>query len=164
MPTDIHVMMHTGTLLHDKEFANPCAALFFNHSPNKLILACSDGVFIFDVSTQSTLPFSSTPHGAWYNPHALALSDDAVLVAGNWYYPYSVCGYDTVSRARLWIHDTIDSVSSVCLFGASVLASVYYSLTLVLDFKTGAHIAELLKTDGHIFGLGVVEGLCFFLS
>jgi hypothetical protein len=161
MPTDIHVMMHIGTLLHDKEFANPCAALFFNHSPNKLILACRVGVFIFDVSTQSTQPFSSTPHGAWYCPHALALfDDDAILVAGS---SINVCAYDTASLAQLWIHDTVSYVGAVCLRGAHVLVTVYDSSTLLLDYKTGAHIAALRKADGCILGLGVIEGLCFIL-
>ncbi len=47
------------------------------------------------------------------------------------------------------------------MFGAHVLVTVYETPTMVLEYKTGAHIATLQKSEGHIFGLGVIEGLCF---
>ncbi len=143
---------------------DPCTALFLNRSPTKLIVACSDGVIIVDVSTQSTQPFSNTPQGVWYRPHALALSDDdAALVAGCGY-PYSVWGYDTASLARLWSHDTADSVGAVCMLSAHVLVTVWGNSTLVLDPKTGTSIATLMKAEGYIIGMGVIEGSCFILT
>ncbi len=157
--------MHTGTRLRDLTFKDPTAALFFNHSPNKLIVACVDGIFIVDVSTRSKNPFSSTQRGAWYHPHALALSDDDnVLVAGNAQNPYSVCGYDTALRTRLWIYNTANGVGAVCMHGAHVLATVLVNPTLVLDHLTGTHVAALQKADGYIYGLGVIEGLRFIFS
>jgi hypothetical protein len=36
--------------------------------------------------------------------------------------------------------------------------------TLVLEIKTGACIASLKKADGFIYGLGMIEGLCFILE
>ncbi len=44
-----------------------------------------------------------------------------------------------------------------------MLVTVFNSPTLVLDCKTGAHIAELQKAEGWIFGLDVIEVLCLFL-
>ncbi len=156
--------MHTGTLLHDIPFRSPYTTLFFNNSPGKIIVACEDDIFLVDVSTQSTQPFSSTPQWAVYRPHALALSeDDALLVAGNAHSPYSVCSYDTASRTRLWIHKTASFVCAVCMLSAHVLVTVAYSPTLLLDLKTGAQIAALQKADECIYGLGVIEGLSFIL-
>ncbi len=157
--------MHEGTLLQDMPFMGPRAALFFNHNPIKLIVACIDDIFIVDVSTQSAKPFSSTPQGALYYPHALALSDDdAVLVAGSSNSPFSVCGYDTASRTRLWIYNTASHVGVICMLGTHVLLTVYGNPTLVLDSNSGAHIAALQKADGYILGLGVIEGLFQLLS
>jgi hypothetical protein len=151
--------------VRDMPFKCPTAACFFNHSPNTLIMACIDGIFSVDIVTQSTQPFSSTPRGAFYQPHALALSDDDfVLLAGNFFNPFNVCGYDTASRTRLWIYDTINEVAAVCMHGTHALVTVFDKPTLVLDHNTGAHIASLQKADGNIFGLGVIEGLCFVLS
>jgi hypothetical protein len=146
-------------------FKGPWVALFFNNDPNKLIVACSNVISVVELSTQSTQSFSNTPQEAWYRPHALALSnDDSLLVVGNWSYPFSVCWYDTASRSRLWICDTAYSVVAVCMFGAHVLVSVSKNPTLVLDLNTGDIIATLPKADGDVFGLGVIEGLCFLLS
>ncbi len=154
--------MHTATLLLEMPFKEPYAILFFNQSPDKLIVACSDDILIIDASTQSTQPFSSTAQGVYYCPHALALSDnDAILVAGN---AYSVSGYDTASRTRLWIYDTTFGVGAVRMFDAQVLVTVWGKSTLVLDLSTGAEIAALQKADGDIFGLGVIDGLCFILN
>ncbi len=156
--------MLTGTFLQFYAFKSPTTALFFNHSPNKLIVACDDNIFIVDVSTQFRQPFSNTPQGMNYCPHSLALSnDDAVLVAGNAFSPYCLCGYDAASLARLWIHNTAFYVGAVCMMGAYVLATVCKSPTLVLDSYTGSLIAALQKADGHILGLGVIEGLCCIL-
>ncbi len=156
---DNHALMHPGTLLHDMLFTRPTAALFLNHDPNKVIMACTDGILMVDVSTRSTQPFCSTPRVAYYYPHALALSDnDVVLVAGSF---KSVCGYDTASRTRLWIHGTASHVGAVCILGAHVLLTLAYSYPLALDYKTGAQIAALQKVKGSIRGLGVIEGLLF---
>ena len=108
--------MHTGTLLHDMPFKDPHAAVFFNHCPNTLIVACMDGIFLVDVITQSVQPFSDTPQGAWYNPHAASVGgNDNVVVVGNNNAPFSVCGYDPASRKRLWILNTADDVGAVCV-------------------------------------------------
>ena len=155
-------MIHIGTLLQEVAFSRPWTAIFFSCSPNKLIVACSDDIFVVDVSTQSTQPFGGTPHDAYYCPHALALSkDDAVLVAGNYFRPYVVCGYDTASLARLWTYNTVSHVGAVCMLGAHVLVTVAYNPTLVLDLKSGTCMGALQKASGWIFGLGVIEGLCF---
>ncbi len=161
---DVHILIHSGTLLQDMVFKKPYAAFFFNHSPTKLIVACHGDIFIADVSTLSTQPFSSIPQSSYYSPHALALSkDDAVLMAGC-VITKSVCGYDTASRARLWIHNTANSVRAVCMLGARLLVTVSFNPTLVLDIKSGSHIASLQKADGDIFGLGVIDSLFFILS
>jgi hypothetical protein len=146
-------------------FECPIAAIYFNHNPNKLIVACHTDIFIVDLSTQSTQPFSSTSQGAWYRSHAFVLSyDDAMLVAGNSNYPYNVCGYDTASLARLWIHNTAHRVGAVCMLGAHVLVTVDYKPSLILECKTGKLIATLPKANGCIFGSGLIEGSCFILS
>jgi hypothetical protein len=161
----MRVLTHSGALLYEMTFIRPQVALFFNHSPDKLIVACKHGIFIVKVSTQSTQPFSAAQWATYYQPSALALSDDdAVLMAGSWNKPYSVCGYDTSSLTRLWIQNTANSVGAVCMLGSLVLVSVYRNPTLVLNHKTGAHIASLQKVDGGIFGLGVIEGLLFIPS
>jgi len=160
---EIQSSTHSGTLLQDVSFPSPTAVLFFNRSPTKLIVACSDEIFTYDTRTQTIEPFSSTPQWAFYNSHALALSaDDAVLVAGNYNSRYNVCGYDTASHKRLWTYNAADEVGAVCMLGAHVLASVNFSPTLVLDRDTGNHKASL-KTRW-IYGLGVIEGLCFIHS
>ncbi len=161
-PFVIHNLMITGMLLQDTPITRPNAAIFFNRDSNKLIVACKDGIFVVEVSTHSKLPFSGTPKAAYYWPHALALSnDDSVLVASD---SNIVYGYDTASRTRLWLHIAASSVCAVCKLGANVLVTVFENPTLVLDFNTGAHIAALKKSDGPIYGLGVVEGLCFIPS
>ncbi len=144
-------------------FESPQAALFFNHNPSKFIAACAR-IFIADMSTQSTQQIIDTPQVAYYQPHALALSnDDTMLVACTWSFPYSVCGYDTASRTRLWIYNTANGVAAVCMLGARVLVTVARSPTWVLDLTTGAQIATLQRAEGPILGLGVIEGLCFNL-
>ncbi len=161
----MNFLIYTGTLLQDMSFKVPCTALFLHHTPNTLIVACRDGIFVVDFITQSTLPFSSTPQGVFYCPQALALSnDDTVLVAGNTHYPYSVRGYDTASRTRLWILNTDSAVCAVCLLGAHVLVTLHRKPALLLDRDTGAYIYSLHKAEGSIFGLGVIEGLRFILS
>ncbi len=158
---EILVLMNSGTMLDDTQFKSPTAALFFNRSPSKLVVACSDDIFIVDVSPQSTKPFSNTP-GVWYSQHALTLSDDdAMLVAFN---SNSVCGYDIVSLTQLWVHNTDDSVDAACMLSAHVLVTVRFRPTLVLGLNTGALIAELHKAGGFIRGLGVIQGLCFIVS
>jgi hypothetical protein len=150
--------MYTGTLLQDIPFKNPITAVFFNLSPTKLIVACSDDIFMVDVSTQSTEPFSNKPQNACYRPNALALSeDDAVLVAGcaN---TSSVCGFDTALRTRLWIYEAASAVGAVCMLGACVLVTVAYRPILVLDRDKGTQIASLFDAEGRIHGLGVIEG------
>jgi hypothetical protein len=145
-------------------FKSPYAALFFHHSPDKLIVACKEDIFMIDVRTQFTQSFSSTTQGAYF-PHAIAISDDdAVLVAGCYNTPYSVCGYDAASRTRLWILNTVSGIGAVCMLGAHVLVTVSFCPTLVLDRNTGAQIAALPEADGWIQGLGVIEGLCFVHS
>ncbi len=157
--------MHTGTLLHDMAFAITYVALFFHHNPNTMIVACWNGVYLVDVITQTTLPFSDTPQGAWYYPHSVSLSDnDGVVVVGNNKAPYSVCGYGTASRARMWIINAAAGVCAVCTHHAQVLVSVYKNPTLVLDLNNGTKIAEMNKAEGAIFGLGVIEGVCFSFS
>jgi hypothetical protein len=152
-------LMHTGTMMQSMAFTCPSAALFFHHSPNKLIVACRDNIFTVDVSAHSTQPFSATPQDAYYYSHALAfIDDDSVLVAGNSNSTYSVCGYDTASGMQLWIYETVNEVGAVCMLGAHVLVTVACSPTLVLDPNTGSIIAELQKADGDIFGVGFVEG------
>ncbi len=156
--------MLTGTLLRDMPFQSPQAALFFNRSPNKLVVACSDKIFLVDVSTQFLRSFRNIPRGAYYRSHALALSDDdALLVTGDSNRPYSACGYDTASCRRLWIHKTADDVGSVCMLSAHVVVTMYEEPTLVLDSKNGAEIATLQKDYGWFFGLGVVEGSSVFM-
>ena len=141
-------------------FIFPYFSLFFNHCPFKLIVACGDNIFIVNVRTQSTQPFSSTPQGAYYYPHALALSDDdAVLVVGNSNRPFNACRYDTSSFTRLWVFNTASHVGAVKIVGAHVLVTVYGNPTLVLDLTTGAHLASLQKAEGFICGLGMIEGL-----
>ncbi len=148
----LDILMHPGTLLLDMVFEYPTAAIFFNQSPNNLIVACSDDIFIVDVMTQSTKTFSSALQRAFYRPNALALSeDDAVLVAGNTNIPYSVCGYDTATLERMWIHNTENDVGAVCMIGAHLLATVYNSPTLVLDYKTGELVTSLTMAEGSIF-------------
>jgi WD40 repeat protein len=166
IPFRIHRLMHTGTLLHIMVFTTPHVALFFNQSPNNLVVACRDGVFICYLSTQSILPFSDTPPESTYEPHALAFSvDDTVLVAGCENDKISnACGYDTATRTRLWIYNTIESVGAVCMLGAHVLVTVFNEPTLVLVLMTGIKKAEMQAHGGH-FGLGMIEGLlCFFLT
>ncbi len=156
----INALTYTGTLLHDMAYISPTTVLFFNHNPNKLIVACSDGIFIVHMSIHSTQPFSSAPQRAYYHPHALTLSDDdTVLVAGNGHSAYSVCGYDTASRTRLWIHSTAPAVGAVCMLVRHVLVTEACNSTLVLDRNTGAHVSLLQKSQGSIFGLGVIESL-----
>ncbi len=158
--TYIHVLMHTGTLLLDMPFKNPHAACFFNHNPNALTVACYDGIFLVDVIKQSVQSFSDTPHGAYYNPHAVSVADkDDVVVVGSYDTLSSVCGYDTASRARKWILNTADSVGAVCTHHAQVLVSVACNPTLVLDLYSGTQIAEMRKAEGRIYGLGVIEGV-----
>ncbi len=126
-------------------------------------MACSDSIFLVDVCTKTTQPFSGTPEDVEYYPHALALSDDdALLVVGC--DANSACGYDTASRTRLWIHKTASEVGAVCILGACVLVTVYVNPLLVLDRNTGERIASLRKADGFIFGMGAIDGFCFILS
>ncbi len=158
---NIHVLMHTGILMHVFPFKDPCTALFFNCSPNKLIVACRDDIFIVDASTHSTQAFSGTPQGPWYFPQAIALYDeDAVLLAGSSF--NGVCKYNTASLTRMWIHDTERQVVSVCLLGAHVLVAVFDEI-LVINYHTGAKIASL-KAEGYVYGLGVIESLWFIAS
>jgi hypothetical protein len=118
-----------------------------------------------DVNTQSTQPFSSAPQGAYYCSHAITISDDdAVLVAGMYHSPYSVCGYDTASRTRLWIYNTVDNVGAVGMLGDYVIVTVCENPILVLGRIGGALIVALQKAEGLILGVGVIEGLCFILS
>jgi len=157
-------MTHTGTLLHDMSFKFPSAAIFFNHSPNLLIVACRDGIFLMDVITLSVHPLSDTPQGAFYWPHAASVGDnDNVVVVGSCT-PYSVSGYDTASRKRKWIFPTTREVGAVCVHDAQVLVSVAYNPMLVLDLNTGTQIAEMHNAGRWIYGLGVIEGLCFIHS
>ncbi len=153
--------MFTGTLLQDKPITRPNAAIFFNRDPNKLIVACSDGIHIVDLGAQSTLLFRGTPQFAVYFPYALALSDDDTVLVAGCDYPCSVSGYDIASLERLWIRDTNGTVGAVCMLGAHVVATVWGDPTLILDHKNGELVATLQKADGQIFGLGVIEGLCF---
>ncbi len=161
-------LMPTGTLQQEMHFNDPCAVHFFNCSTNKLIVACSEVIFVVDVSTKSKLPFSITTHIAHYRrPRALTLSgDDAVLVVGNnsGYDCNVVCGYDTASRTRLWIRSTVPKVGAVCMLGKNVLATLHGRSTLVLDYINGTHIVSLPKAEGYVLGLGVIEGLCFLYS
>jgi WD40 repeat protein len=153
-------LMHTGTLLQTMEFNSPKAALFFNHSPSKLIVACRNDIYIVDVTTLSILSFSDTPQDSSYNPHALALSvGDTVLVAGcsNHRLVY-IHGYDTVSRSQLWLYDAAYHLGAVCMLGAHVLVTIGRGLTWELDLKTGDHVATLRTSNGHIFRIGVIEG------
>ncbi len=153
-------LTHTGTTLQEIIFKSPYNALFFNHSPNKLIVACSDKIFIVDASTQSTKPFSDTPQRTFYCPHALALSDDDTVFVAGCNSTFGVFGYDAVSCTKLCIHNTIHHVGALCMLGAHVLVTVYNSPMLVLDSKTGLLITTLHMVDGYIFGLGVIEGCC----
>ncbi len=147
-------------------FTRPEVALFFHHDSNKLIVACEDGIFIVDAGAQFTQPFSRAPKGAWYYPHALALSnDDAVLVAGSHSLgSFSVCGYSTESLMRLWILYTTDQIGAVGMLGAHVLVTVRCNPTLVLECNTGTHVSSLQKAARYIFGLSVIEGFRFILS
>ncbi len=157
------MLTHSGARLLDLEFANPISALFFNHDPSKLIVACIDGIFFVAVCTHSIQPFSNTPLNSWYCPHAIALTDDdTVMVVG--INTFLVCGFDTMSLERLWIYKAASSVGAVCMIGTRVLVTVKCNSTLIMDQKTGAHVALLPKAEGHIFGMGVIEGLCFILS
>ncbi len=161
MPTIIYLSMLTGTMLRNMALARPWAALFFNHSPTKIIVACRNDIFIVDLSTQSSQSFISTPQGAHYRPHAIALSeDDSVLVAGNWSSPCSTCGYDTASLTKLWSHQAGSSVQTVCMLGTHVLVAESLNFRLVvLDCKTGAQIADLQNAVGGLYGLGAFEGM-----
>jgi WD40 repeat protein len=162
---DIHMLTHTGTLIQGMPFVFPESAIFLSRSSTKLIVACENSISAFDLSTRSTKPFGNIPQGAWYRPNALALThDDALLVAGNYWAPYSVCVYDTSSLTRLWILETALSVGAVCILGAHVLVTVDSKPSFILECKTGARIAALQKAEGSIIGLGVIEGLCFILS
>jgi hypothetical protein len=49
------------------------------------------------------------------------------------------------------------------MLGTEVLVTVWGNPTLLFDRKTGKQVASLSKADGWIYGLGVIEGLCFFL-
>ena len=155
------VMMHTGTLLHDMPFKFPSAAIFFNHSPNFLIVAFYDGIVLVDVSTRSIQPFSDTPKNAYYQPHAISLAEEGDVVVVGCHSTLSVCAYDIASRKRKWIYNTANSVGAVCVHHAQLLVSVAYNPTLVLDLITGTQIAEMHNADGWIYGLGVIGGLCF---
>ncbi len=156
--------MHTGTLQLELSFTDPKAALFFNHCPTKLIVACRDDIFIVNVSTKSIQTFSGTPDGAYYWPHALALSEDnAVLVAGDWSGPFSASGYDTASRTRMWIYYVENELCAIGMHRELVFVNVSGYPMLVLDYKTGKLIDELENANEGIFGMGVIEGLCFFL-
>ncbi len=157
------LFMLSGTLRHDMHFEIPYAALFFNHSPSILIVACENDIFIVDARTQSTRQFSKTPKDTIYYPHGLALSDDDTVLVAGCDYPYSVCAYDTATLERLWIFNTACEVGAVCMLGAHVVATVYMNPTLVLDLNTGVRIAALQKAEGWIFGLGVIEGICLIL-
>jgi hypothetical protein len=161
--------------MHEMHFTSPWVALFFNHSPNTCIVACTDDIFFVDANTQSMQPFGNTPPTVYYGQHALVLSaDDAVLVAGSFNFGHTyVCGYDTASRTQLWIYNNTDfkmyvglSICSVCTLDQHVLATVRGKLTMVLALYTGIKVpASQLQADGYIFGLGVIEGLlCFFLT
>ncbi len=161
--------MLTGTLRQDMAFERPAAALFFNHSPGKLIVACHAGIFIVDVSTQSVQPLKRVPTVEYDRPETLVLSDDdAVLVVVGEFTTVATCklrGYDTTSYRRLWINEMAGEVLAVCMLGQHVLANIWKSnLTLVLDNFTGDQIAVLQTTERNILGLGVIEGLCFILS
>ncbi len=142
------------------EFYFPWTTIFFNHSPKKLIVACSDGIFIVDVGTQSTKSLRRTPQDVFYYQNALALSeDDAVLVAGTYLSSYSVFGYDIASRTRLWILNTVSAVGAVCMLGDNVLVTVHGNPTLVLDRNSGTQVADMKNEDKeHVYGLGVIEG------
>jgi hypothetical protein len=159
--------MRTGTLQQDMAFDQPTAALFFNHSPGKLIVACCEGIFIVDVSTQSVQPLKRVPTVEYNHPENLVLSDDdaVLVVVGEFTVASSkLCGYDTASRRRLWMNDIAGEVLAVCMLGQHVLANIWKSnLTLVLDSFTGDQIAVLQTTERNILGLGVIEGLCFIL-
>jgi hypothetical protein len=145
------MLMHKGTLLQDMPFNAPYVTIFFKNSPNKLIVACGDSIFIVDVSTQSTEPFNITPKGAQCLPHAISLDDkDNVLVVGDCGNTTSVCGYDTASRTRMWIYDAVSAVCAVYTHGTQVLVSVERNPTLVLDLNTGAHIATLQTAYGRM--------------
>jgi hypothetical protein len=162
-PIGVYILIFTGALLQDIEFTRPSAALFFNRDPNKLIMSCKDDIFIVNVSTRHLQPFSCTPKGAYYYPHALALSDDdSVLAAGSYWNPNTASGYDTASLTRLWISDAASDVCAVCLFDVCLLVTVYGKPTLVLDLKSGSLSAPLTKMDGASFAIGVIEG-CFSL-
>jgi hypothetical protein len=75
-----------------------------------------------------------------------------------------MCGYDTASRTRLWIHTSVHHLGAVCMLGAHVLVTVVSNPTFVLDCKTGALISSLPKADGWICGVGMIESSCFILS
>ncbi len=50
------------------------------------------------------------------------------------------------------------------MLGAHVLVTVASNPTLVLNYHTGGDISTVQKADGSMYGLGVFESLCFFLS
>jgi WD40 repeat protein len=149
-------LIHTGTLMQEMPFEKGRCAIFFNHSSNKLIVACKEDIFLVDVRTKSVLSFGNTPPEASYEPYALALSgDDAVLAVGA---AHSVRGLATLSHTQLWIHNTAGRVGAVCMLGAHVLVTLYYSSTLLLDINTGIEVSVSQKPDKNIFALGVIEG------
>jgi hypothetical protein len=158
VPIVIHTLMHAGTLLLDMAIESPTAALFFHCNPEKLIVTCGDIIFLVDASTHSTQLLSGTPKVSYNNSHALALSDDDTMLVAGCSGMNIVYGYDTASLTLLWICNTVDDVGAVCMLGAHVLVTVYGSPTLVLDCKTGTHIAELQNTEGSINVMAVVEG------
>jgi hypothetical protein len=161
--------------MHEMHFSDPWATLFFNHSPDTFIVACTDDIFFVDANTQFMQPLGNTPPKVFYGQHALVLSaDDAVLCAGCFSLGHSyVCGYDTASRTRLWIYDPKDysifmfadlSICSVCMLDQHVLATYLGKPTLVLALYTGIRVpASQLQADGYIVGLGVIEGLVSFI-
>jgi hypothetical protein len=166
--------MRTGKLLQSLNFESPWTALFFNHSPNTYIVACTDAIFVIDANTQFMQPFDDTPQRVCYSPHSLALSaDDAVLCAGCFSNGQAnVCVYNTTSRIRLWIYSTGFNIGAVLTLDQHVLATVFLCQptflrdlniganvsTLVLDLNTGVHVASLQDGNCNIVGLGVVEG------
>ena len=162
-------------LLQTMKFETPTAALFFNHSPTKLIVACLKNIFIVDVNTKHRRPLDGTPPYVLYQPHALALiADDSVLVAGKGNYryhgrgkrgleSYTVRGFDMVSGTLSWTHNPLNCVGAVCMLGSYVLVAVHCKPTLVLDCYTGTEVSVLHKTGDCISGMGAIEGLCFVI-
>jgi hypothetical protein len=109
------------------------------------------------------MPSDVTPASPSFDPRlTLTLTTNDTLLVVGCEFSQSAHGYDTASLDRLWTYKTGFAVGAICILGAAqvlVAAGREVKATLVLDLKTGAHVASLQEGNGWISGLGVIGGL-----